>query len=41
MAFIQSAQTERDKQRLASKKITLREKERLRHERALAGLTAV
>ena len=41
MAFIQSAQTERDKQRLASKKITLRQKERLRHERALAGLPAV
>ena len=38
LAVIQSAQLERDRQRLASKKVTLREKERLRHARALADL---
>ena len=38
LALIQSGQVERDQQRLSSKKVTLREKQRLRQARALAGL---
>ena len=38
LALIKSSQIERDKQRLASKKLSLREKQRLRQARALAGL---
>ena len=38
LAMIQSGQVERDKQRLVSKKISLREKQRRRQARALAGL---
>jgi hypothetical protein len=41
LAFIQAGQSERDRSRLASKKLTLRQKERLRAVRVTAGAPAV
>ena len=41
LAFIQAGQVERDRQRLASKKLSLRQKERLRAARSNAGAPAL
>ena len=41
LAFIQAGQADRDRERLASKTLTLRQKERLRAARANAGAPAV
>ena len=41
LAFIQAGQVKRDLERLASKKVTLREKERINAARARAGTPAL